>query len=70
MIAMLRTVLSPIYAARSGTHQEFLITMPSRMWAAVSVASMARSSTVKMSFQRITTIGSMPLANRAATASR
>ncbi len=48
----------------------FLITMPSRMCAAVSVASTARSSAAKTSFQRITTIGSIPFANSEASASR
>src|SRR3954465_8754666 len=43
-----------------GRH-EFLMTIPSRICAAVSVASIAFSSTANMSFQRITTIGSMPL---------
>ena len=46
------------------------MTMPSRIWAAVSVASIASSSTAKMSFQRITTIGSIPLEKSEATASR
>ena len=50
--------------------QLFLMTIPSRIWAAVSVASIAFSSTAKMSFQRITTIGSIPLENSEATASR
>ena len=46
---------------------QFLMTMPSMMWAAVSVASIACSSTANMSFQRITTIGSIPLENSEAT---
>ena len=41
--------------------------MPSSTWATVSHASTAASSDSKMSFQRITTIGSMPLANSDAT---
>ena len=44
--------------------------MPSSTLAAVSHASTAASSDSKMSFQRITTIGSMPLTNSDATASR
>jgi len=55
---------------RATTPHEFLITIPSRICAAVSVASIAFSSTAKMSFQRITTIGSIPLENSEATASR
>jgi hypothetical protein len=50
--------------------QEFLITIPSRMLATLSVASMAASRRSNRSFQRITTIGSMPPSNREATASR
>ena len=50
--------------------QLFLMTMPSRIWAAVSVASIAFSSTANMSFQRITTIGSIPFEKSEATASR
>ena len=46
------------------------MTMPSRMFATRSVASIASSSRSKMSFQRITTIGSIPLSNSDATASR
>ena len=42
--------------------------MPSSTLATVSHASTEGSSDSKMSFQRITTIGSIPLANRAATA--
>ena len=37
--------------------------MPSSTWATCSQASTAASSDSKMSFQRITTIGSMPSAN-------
>ena len=44
--------------------------MPSSTWATVSHASTAASSDSKMSFQRITTIGSMPPANSEATPSR
>ena len=44
--------------------------MPSTTWATCSQASTAASSDSKMSFQRITCIGSMPAANRAATPSR
>ena len=40
------------------------MTMPSRVCATVSVESMAFSSTANMSFQRITTIGSMPYEQR------
>ena len=46
------------------------MTMPSRMLATRSVASIAASSRSKMSFQRITTIGSIPPSNSEATASR
>ena len=46
------------------------MTMPSMIWAAVSVASIASSSTANMSFQRITTIGSIPFEKSEATASR
>ena len=49
---------------------EFLMTMPSRMLATRSVASMASSRRSKMSFQRITTMGSMPVSNSEAIASR
>ena len=52
-----------------GPH-EFLMTMPSMMLAARSAASMAASRRSKMSFQRITTIGSIPPSNSEATASR
>src|SRR6185312_12485036 len=58
---------------RGGAHRfsyAFLITMPSRMKAARSVESIAFSSRSKMSFQRITTIGSIPLSNSDAIASR
>ena len=48
----------------------FLMTMPSRMLATCSVASIACSSRSKMSFQRITIIGSTPLSKSAAIASR
>ena len=44
--------------------------MPSSRWATVSHASTAASSDSKTSFQRITTIGSMPVANSEATPSR
>jgi len=44
--------------------------MPSSTLAAVSQASTDASSESKMSFQRITIIGSMPVANSDATASR
>src|SRR2546422_81517 len=44
--------------------------MPSSTWATVSQASTAASSDSKMSFQRITSIGSMPVANRDATPPR
>ena len=50
--------------------QEFLITMPSMMLATCSVASIAASRRSNRSFQRITTIGSMPPSNSDATASR
>ena len=56
--------------ARHRVVQEFLMTMPSRMFAALSVASIAASRRSNRSFQRITTIGSMPPSNRDATASR
>ena len=49
---------------------EFLMTMPSMMLAARSAASMAASRRSKMSFQRITTMGSIPPSNSDATASR
>ena len=48
----------------------FLMTMPWRMFAVVSQASMASSRRSKMSFQRITSIGSMPRSNSDASASR
>ena len=48
----------------------FLITMPSRMFATFSVESIASSSRSKMSFQRITSIGSIPRSNSDASASR
>ena len=48
----------------------FLITMPSRMFATVSAASIPSSRRSKMSFQRITSIGSMPRSNSDARASR
>src|SRR5664280_877592 len=44
--------------------------MPSTTWATVSQASTDASRDSKMSFQRITTIGSMPPANSEATPSR
>ena len=50
--------------------QECLTAIDSIMCADVSVESMARSSTPKMSFQRITTIGSIPFENSDASASR
>ncbi len=46
------------------------MTMPSSVCAAVSVESIAFSSTANMSFQRITTIGSIPFEKSEATASR
>src|SRR5579884_3799639 len=49
---------------------EFLMTIPSRMFATCSVASIAASSRSKRSFQRITTIGSIPPSKSEATASR
>ena len=45
------------------------MTMPSRMWATLSAESMASSSRSKMSFQRMTTIGSIPVSNSDAIAS-
>ena len=60
-------IRSPSLTTRA---QAFLMTMPSRMWATDSVASIARSSLRKMSLQRITNIGSIPFANSDATASR
>src|SRR5881628_2057159 len=46
------------------------MTIPSRMYAAVSVESIAFSSRSKMSFQRITTIGSIPDSNSEAISPR
>ena len=43
--------------------------MPSRTWATFSQASTLASSDSKTSFQRITTMGSIPLANSEAMAS-
>src|SRR5579872_5078289 len=48
----------------------FLMTTPSSTYAARSVESIASSRRSKMSFQRITTIGSIPSSNREAIASR
>ncbi len=68
--------LPPVRAAQHGSRarrrraQEFLMTMPSMMFAARSVASIAASRRSNRSFQRITTIGSIPPSNREATASR
>ena len=50
--------------------QVCLTIMPSRMFATFSQASMACSSRSKMSFQRITTIGSIPFEKSDASASR
>ena len=55
---------------RGGAQRPRLSAMPSSMCATVSQASTDASRQSKMSFQRITTIGSMPLANSEATASR
>jgi hypothetical protein len=46
----------------------FLIITPSRMLAARSVESMASSRRSKMSFQRMTIIGSIPCSNSDASA--
>ena len=46
------------------------MTMPSSVFATCSQASIASSRRSKMSFQRITTIGSMPASNSDAMASR
>ena len=48
----------------------FLMMMPSSVFTARSVASIASSRRSKMSFQRMTIIGSMPWSNSDATASR
>ena len=62
---------NPFFGATSTElPQEFLMTMPSMMLAALSAASMAASRRSKMSFQRITTMGSIPPSNSEATASR
>ncbi len=53
-----------------GGDQEFLVTMFAITFAMCSVASIASSRRSKMSFQRMTTIGSIPPSNRDATASR
>ena len=45
------------------------MTMPSRMFATCSAASIAASSRSNRSFQRITTIGSIPPSNNEAIAS-
>ncbi len=46
------------------------MTMPSRMFATFSQESIASSSRSKMSFQRITNIGSIPPSKRPAIAER
>jgi hypothetical protein len=63
-------VATTIQRTTSPSHYVFLIVMPSRMCATRSVASIASSSRSKMSFQRITSIGSMPVSNSDASASR
>ena len=63
-------VATTIQRTMSESTYVFLIVMPSRMLATRSVASMASSSRSKMSFQRITSIGSMPASNSDASASR
>ena len=62
-------VPTTIQRTTSSMPYRFLIITPSRMLAARSVESMASSRRSKMSFQRITTIGSMPLSNNDAIAS-
>jgi hypothetical protein len=57
-------------AGRERGRQVFLMTMPSRMFAACSVESIASSRRSKMSFQRITSMGSIPRSNSDASASR
>jgi len=57
-------------AARPSRYRRRLRVIPSRMCATCSQASTLDSSDSKMSFQRITTIGSMPATKREAIASR
>ena len=62
---------NPFFGATSTElPQEFLMTMPSMMLAALSAASIAASRRSNRSFQRITTMGSIPPSNSEATASR
>src|SRR5947209_20286808 len=61
----------PVHPAQEGVDpHEFLMTMPSRMFATCSVASIAASRRSKRSFQRITTMGSLRPSNSDAIASR
>ena len=59
-----------IIAPGRSPNYEFLMTIPSRMLATRSAASIASSSRSNRSFQRITTIGSMPPSNSDAIAAR
>ena len=63
LVMVLVVVAALAFAFSNGFHDTFDV-----ISTAVSVESMARSSTAKMSFQRITTIGSVPPANSEATA--
>ena len=65
-----RAVPTTIQRTSSESIYRFLITMPSRMLATRSVESIASSRRSKMSFQRITSIGSIPVTNSDASASR
>ena len=63
-------VPTTIQRTTSSMPYRFLIITPSRMLAARSVESMASSRRSKMSFQRMTIIGSIPVSNSDASASR
>ena len=65
-----RTTMTRMRSFSIARGQEFLMTIPSRMFATRSVASIAASRRSKMSFQRITNIGSMPASKSDAIASR
>ena len=64
------TTMARMRSPSTDPRYAFLMTMPSRTSATRSVASIASSSRSKMSFQRITTIGSIPPSKSEATASR
>jgi hypothetical protein len=64
------TTMTRMMSPSTASAYAFLITTLSRTSATRSVASIAPSSRSKTSFQRITTIGSIPVSNSEATASR